>query len=406
MKIHKSILLLVLFLITLNLSSCLKWAARAKDSIPQQTALDKTYDYDGKVIIIGAGASGLAAAKILQKNNVDYVVLEATDNYGGRLKKNTTLADFPIDIGAEWIHSHPLVLNKIKGKKGNEIDEDLIPYHIEKAYNWNGEELKEVAKSELDFAYNFMPESKFKNSTWYDFVDEHLATDVKNNIQYNAVVTKIDYSGDEVVVALKNGQQYKADKVLVTVPIGVLKSDAITFVPALPEKKKAAIASVTFLPGFKLMMKFNTKFYPDAVNCEAQTGEKVYYDVAFKKGATSNIFGLLATGNTATDYYELGSDQKIVDAAIKELDAMFDGAASTSFTGDYVLENWGKHEFTKGTWIQHFEEKKSNLKQLNLPLENKVYFAGEINDTYRQMGVPGAILSGYHSVDKLLTNKR
>ena len=39
------------------------------------TALHKTYDFSGKVIIIGAGASGLAAAKVLEKNNIqDYLV--------------------------------------------------------------------------------------------------------------------------------------------------------------------------------------------------------------------------------------------------------------------------------------------------------------------------------------------
>ena len=40
---------------------------------------------------------------------------------------------------------------------------------------------------------------------------------------------------------------------------------------------------------------------------------------------------------------------------------------------------------------------------LNLSHFDKVYFAGEINDTYKQMGVPGAVLSGYYSIDKLLT---
>ena len=44
---------------------------------------------------------------------------------------------------------------------------------------------------------------------------------------------------------------------------------------------------------------------------------------------------------------------------------------------------------------------KSNLEILRLPLDNKVYFAGEIYDVYQQMGVPGAILSGYHSIDQL-----
>ena len=46
-----------------------------------------------------------------------------------------------------------------------------------------------------------------------------------------------------------------------------------------------------------------------------------------------------------------------------------------------------------------------NLKILNQSLDNKVYFAGEINDPYKQMGVPGAILSGYYSIDKLLTDQ-
>ena len=45
-----------------------------------------------------------------------------------------------------------------------------------------------------------------------------------------------------------------------------------------------------------------------------------------------------------------------------------------------------------------------NLNILREPLKNKVYFAGEIYDRFRQMGVPGAILSGYDSIDELLTD--
>ena len=48
-------------------------------------------------------------------------------------------------------------------------------------------------------------------------------------------------------------------------------------------------------------------------------------------------------------------------------------------------------------------ENPNHLRHLNRPLNNKVFFAGEINDPYRQMGVPGAILSGYHSIDELLS---
>ena len=84
---------------------------------------------------------------------------------------------------------------------------------------------------------------------------------------------------------------------------------------------------------------------------------------------------------------------------------MFDGKATASYTGKYILENWGQYEYTQGTWTQASQEKKSHLKVLNLPLEKKVYFAGEIYDTYKQMGVPGAILSGYQAADRMLTEQ-
>ena len=397
----------IVFIVSLFfcLSSCLQWAARAESKLPEETALHKTYNYNGKIIIVGAGAAGLAAAKVLEKNNIDYKILEATDRYGGRLKKNTSLADFPIDIGAEWIHSAPIVLNKLKGKVGDQIDEELIPYLLKDTYNWDGKEYKKNTQALNNFVYNFMPESKFKNSTWYDFVDENIAKEVKHKIEFNSPVTEINYDADKVLVKTKNGTVHSADKVLVTVSIGVLKSNHIKFTPDLSKEKKEAINSITFLPGFKLVLKFKEKFYPDVINWKVKTGERVFYDIAFKKEAESHILGFLATGKSVEEYYKLESQDEIVKSIIGELDKIFDGKASESYTGQYVLENWGQHQFTMGTWTQAMLEKKSELTIINKPLDKKVYFAGEINDTYQQMGVPGAVLSGYFSIDKLLIER-
>ncbi len=405
MKFRNVLLILVTTSLTFCLSSCYKWAARAHKELPEQTALDKTYNYQGKVIIVGAGASGLAAAKVLEQNNIDYLILEATDRYGGRLKKDTTLADFPIDIGAEWIHSNPRVLNVIKGKTGDQIDEDFVPYKLESAAIWNGKKLKPVSGAIRNFLYNFMPESKFKSSTWYDFVNENIAKDVTHNIVYNSAVKSIDYSSKKVVVKTSNGKTYEADKVLVTVSIGVLKSNDINFIPELSPDKRKAIQSITFEPGFKAALKFSEKFYPDAINCKVKNGEKVFYDIAFKKDAKTNILGFLCKGDETEKYYALKSEQEIINQLLKELDDMYDGKASQTYMNEYLLENWGQYQFTQGTWTQAFQEKKSTLKVLNQPLDNKVYFAGEINDTYKQMGVPGAILSGYYAADKLLTDE-
>lgn len=405
MKLSNIFLFLITFLLILSLTSCFRWAARAENHLPNETALDKTYSYGGKVIIVGAGASGLAAAKVLEQNNIDYLILEATNRYGGRLKKDTILADFSIDIGAEWLHSAPVTLNKLKGKKGSVIDEELVPYHLNRTATWDGNKLAINPSWQNKFMYKFIPESKFKNSTWYDFVNEHIAKNVKHNIIFNSRVSTIDYTDNSVKVMTENGKSYEADRVLVTVSIGVLKSEMIHFVPEITKEKRDAIESITFHPGFKVAMKFSKKFYPDAINCKVSNGEKGFYDMAFNKDSNSHILGFLCTGDETQKYYVLNSEEEIVSSLLEELDQMFDGKATRSFTGDYVLENWGQYEFTQGTWTQAFQERKSDLKVLNQPLESKVYFAGEIYDTYRQMGVPGAILSGYTAIDLMLTNE-
>lgn len=383
--------------------SCMNWAARAVEKLPEVTAVNKSYDYSGKVIVIGAGASGLAAANILERNNIDYLILEATDRFGGRLKKDTTLADFPIDLGAEWIHSNPIVFNKIKGVSGTKIEEDLIPYHLESAAKWNGFEIKEVSKSKLDFMYRFLPEFKFKSSTWYDFVKDNLANSVKEKILFNSPVKSIDYTSDQVIVKTVDGNVFEADRVLVTVSIGVLKSETIHFIPALDVKKQKAIASVKFRPGLKVALKFSDSFYHNAIGCKSNSGERVYYDIAFGKETESHVLGFLCTGEESKEYLGYSSDEALVQVLIKELDQMYEGRATELFTGEYRIEKWSEYKFTRGTWTQAFEENPIYLSHLNRSLEEKVFFAGEINDPYQQMGVPGAILSGYHSIDRLIS---
>jgi monoamine oxidase len=98
------------------------------------------------------------------------------------------------------------------------------------------------------------------------------------------------------------------------------------------------------------------------------------------------------------------SEAEIVRAVLQELDAIYDGNASRTFTGDYRLEDWGRKEFTHGTWVEGPQIDPSTLTEINTPLEDKVYFAGEAHDVTQQLGLPGAILSGLDVVDRLLSN--
>jgi len=58
----------------------------------------------GNVIIVGAGAAGLYAAKVLKEAGINVIILEASDTHGGRVKPLEGFADFHVEAGAEFVH--------------------------------------------------------------------------------------------------------------------------------------------------------------------------------------------------------------------------------------------------------------------------------------------------------------
>ena len=65
-----------------------------------------TRDDSGKVIVIGAGASGLSAARILQEQGREVLVLEGRERMGGRLN-TIKVGGGMVDEGGNWIHGSP-----------------------------------------------------------------------------------------------------------------------------------------------------------------------------------------------------------------------------------------------------------------------------------------------------------
>src|ERR1035437_10851990 len=60
---------------------------------------------EADIVVIGAGAAGMAAARRIQAANRRVIVVEAAGQIGGRCLTDTTTFDVPFDRGARWMHN-------------------------------------------------------------------------------------------------------------------------------------------------------------------------------------------------------------------------------------------------------------------------------------------------------------
>jgi monoamine oxidase len=76
---------------------------------------------EADIVVIGAGAAGIAAARRIMAANRKVLVLEATGQIGGRCLTDSTTFDVPFDRGARWIHN-PDTNPMIKLARGAGLD--------------------------------------------------------------------------------------------------------------------------------------------------------------------------------------------------------------------------------------------------------------------------------------------
>jgi len=77
---------------------------------------------EADVVIIGAGAAGIAAARLIAAARRKFVLLEAADHVGGRCITDTSTFAVPYDRGAHWIHTPDLnPVTKLAPRRGIEV---------------------------------------------------------------------------------------------------------------------------------------------------------------------------------------------------------------------------------------------------------------------------------------------
>jgi monoamine oxidase len=275
------------------------------------------------VIVIGAGAAGLMAAKCLAENDISVTVLEARDRTGGRIFTVENASGIsPIELGAEFIHGRKndvweivraarLLTHEVPDRHWVCTDEHLTevrgfwdrleqvmagierPEKDRDVLNWLNSRLNlssNLRQMTLNFVEGFHAalasdmslqalaranaasareegERAFRVERGYSEVIHWLEAHAGSHgaqVQLNAAVKTIRWEPGLVEVEAdtpRGPRIWNAAHALVTVPLGVLKNRGITFDPELTDKT-GALSGLEMGQVVKLTLQFRSRFWP------------------------------------------------------------------------------------------------------------------------------------------------
>ncbi|EAR97732.1 flavin containing family amine oxidase (macronuclear) [Tetrahymena thermophila SB210] len=434
-----------------------------------------------KVIIVGSGIAGLGCANELQKNGFSVLILEARNIHGGRISKNTTFADFPIETGAEEIHL-PTKYYKlakqvgancepdsnfdsfiedigIKGEdiqKGNgvliEEDDFYEKYKLEKFYN---SIMKEEEKNLLCDDMPILEYFKIKNvdQKLFQFYEMELATeygstlkdlsikgyaeheqrweyDEKNFIvtnmshfdvierafatvlplvKYNTPVNYIAIQTNQlqnngVVVCDSFGNEYKADHVVVTIPVSQLKNNSINFIPPLSQEKQKAIQLLQMGKGGKLHMKFKERFWPsDTYSLILRTQIGLIWNCSYHRSKASFVLCALISGQTSIDMNDPNKRKYMMSELFNKLQQIFKVKKNVEdLLLDYIWTDYNTTKYIEGIYSYPSLNLGSYRSVLAQPVNNQLFFAGEATDPKYFATINGALDTGIREAQRII----
>ena len=255
--------------------------------------------------------------------------------------------------------------------------------------NWNGEKDSDGA----------IPDKMIPQG--YGVLVEKVAAGL--SISLGTPVDSIDYSGPGVQVVAKDGRIFKADHIVVTVPLGVLKRQMLKFIPELPAWKRDAINKVGFGSFNKVFLNYPESFWPDSASWLESVKGKAPHIASFfnlkKFGEGKTLVGL--TSGRSSDLLQSLPINKIKSWAEDSLTCIKNPLPVAL---DIHSTAWSKEEWTQGSYsYPAVGEVEADRNQIGASVGKTLHFAGEAcqHDFYGT--VHSAWISGQRLAQKMLT---
>lgn len=428
------------------------------------------HDSVSKVIVIGAGIAGIAAANVLQSAGVNVVVLEGRSRIGGRTH-SVRVGEIDVDIGAAWIHSpvgNPLLalLQKLNielkpfsldqvfdtmqlvGRDGQPLSKRNRAFIIKLASTIEDQIMDSAVECTtaapladlIDARLAAIPDTALR--AWVRFIlhtgfqadlassveqistanyavesgfsgDDHvllggyktLVTRLSKElvVHCNASVQYVEQTSDRVVVRCADGRVEVGSHAIVTVPLGVLKADAIAFNPPLPHSKVRAIKRLGFGTFEKVVLQFEFAFWRE--NSDVPCGLLIQdhpilpYWIDLGTDVDKPTLVAHATAGAGVAIAQLDDDAAMALAC---------ALLRSVFTKGYVnpvsmhRSNWSNDPFSRGAYLHLTPESSAcDIEALGTPV-GRILFAGEATSSQRFGYVDGAYATGLREAQRLM----
>lgn len=410
------------------------------------------------MVIVGAGAAGLMAARTLASAGKRVTMLEARQRCGGRVFPQP-VAEFgyPAEAGAEYIHgAAPLTralldeaglsVRPLTGRRWSlqdgrwvprdnaphqerfhaamealTVDEPVGPFLIRLFGAPEYEALRQLIVREVE-GYNNAALDRFSvfalREQWRDPDSERqervvggygglidfLAEDVRARgvtIHLGTVVTAIAVDGETVSVRCRDGRSFAAPQAIVTLPLPLLRT------LALPEPLRAPVATANAATGYGAVLKFHLRFR----DRWWVRGRPELEDMGFVFGVNSAIptwwtqfpteHAVLTGWCSASRLAWVpgtGAAQRL-DVALGSLSEIF-GRTVPALKDELVAwqaTHWGEEEFSRGAYSYPTPQTKAALDALRT-VRGPVRVCGEALYAEGETGTVEAALASGHAV--------
>jgi monoamine oxidase len=395
------------------------------------------------VIVIGAGAAGLAAAHQLKAAGRKAIVLEARGRIGGRAFTDSSLGP-SYDAGAMFIHwaernpwvqiarelgvetqneawgggfqvfsgGKPMPETDRQKRRGafGQIDRRLETVDLTRRdlsvrdlLGDLGPDMSHIASSGLllsigeesdrisarDYQRLWAGDDLVVPSGYGNLVARHGAG---LDIRLNQPVSAIRWDGSDVAVTTPVGTLH-ANACIVTVPVGVLKAGAIRFTPALPARNRNALDGIGMGALTKIALKVEGDRFgitPGTSFLEAASPSRLMNFDMFPDG--KDLVIAYCGGDHARELSVAGPDA--ARAHVTELLAQMIGADIRKAVTGISFPAWWTDPFSRGSYSVCLPGHEAARAQLADPIGGRIFLAGEATAGGGAMTVGGATLAG------------